>query len=178
MKLYLKKNGDWVLFEGVTLDAEIEKLKITIHSSAIFGDGARVGEGANVGEWANVGEGAIVGEWASVGKGANVGEWAIVGKGARVGEGANVGEWANVGEGAIVGEWAIVGKGARVGEGARAALAAKAKKRTATKPRKRPSKNERRFLALVKREVEDTITDSELVELDRLEVKRADLGLR
>ena len=61
---------------------------------------------------------------------------------------------------------------------ARAALAAKAKKRTATKPRKRQSKDERRFLALVKREAEDTITDSELVELDRLEVKRADLGLR
>lgn len=57
---------------------------------------------------------------------------------------------------------------------ARAALAAKAKKRKVAAPRKRRTKDERRFLALVKREVEDTITDSELVELDRLEVKRAD----
>jgi carbonic anhydrase/acetyltransferase-like protein (isoleucine patch superfamily) len=90
MKLFLKKNGDWALFEGVTLDAEIEKLKITIHSSAIFGEWAIVGEGASVGEGAHVGEWAIVGKGARVGEGANVGKGARVGKEARVGKGANI----------------------------------------------------------------------------------------
>lgn len=59
MKLWLKENGAWKLFENVTAD-DLKNRHITISPTASVGEGASVGDRASVGAWARVGDRARV----------------------------------------------------------------------------------------------------------------------
>ena len=102
MKIYLKeKNGLLKLFEG-DLTAELKQRQIIIGEGASIGEEANIGALANIGEGVSIGEEARIGERARIGEGANIGALARIGEGVRIGEEASIGALANIGKGASI----------------------------------------------------------------------------
>ena len=66
MKIYLKSNGEWKLFEGDAAVKQLATNNIIIGARAIIGEGARIGARAIIGEWARIGARARIGEEASI----------------------------------------------------------------------------------------------------------------
>lgn len=109
MKIFLKMDDTWTLFEG-DVSAELECRSIIIDESAWIGADACIGDGVCVGADACIGTGVCVGEGARVGKGVWVGKGASVGADACIGAGARIEECARIGTGVYVGEGAWVRK--------------------------------------------------------------------
>ncbi|MFA5453247.1 MAG: hypothetical protein WC248_06705 [Candidatus Methanomethylophilaceae archaeon] len=68
MKIYLKHNLGWDLYDIERDSEELKKRNISI------GDGASISDGAFIGDWASIGEGAIIGEDTYIGDRASIGD--------------------------------------------------------------------------------------------------------
>ena len=103
MKIYLKENGNWKLFENPT-ENDFSSRHIIIGKWAKIGDGANIGDGARIGNGATIGNGANIGDGARIGDRATIGDVATIGKWANIGDGANIGDEARIGDRANIGK--------------------------------------------------------------------------
>jgi UDP-3-O-[3-hydroxymyristoyl] glucosamine N-acyltransferase len=111
MKVYLKDNGAWKLYEGTReeLHPEFRRRNIRICKDVTIDNYVRIGNCVSFRQGATVKEGAVVDKWADIRKGAVIGELVCIGTGAKIGECANVGRGAKIGNGVSVANGAIIG---------------------------------------------------------------------
>ncbi|WIV52178.1 UDP-3-O-(3-hydroxymyristoyl)glucosamine N-acyltransferase [Marivivens sp. LCG002] len=90
------------------LDSD-EEIAKGIHSTALIGQGAQIGEGVDIGPFAVIGEGAVIGKGTRIGAHVVVSGSAVIGEGCLILEGAKIRRRVVMGDRCIVHPNAVIG---------------------------------------------------------------------
>jgi acetyltransferase-like isoleucine patch superfamily enzyme len=104
MKIFLRTDGGWHLFEGTkeSLKNELDQRNILIGVNAEIGNYAKIGYNAEIGDSARIGNSAEIGYYAKIGYNAEIGD------SARIGNSAEIGYYAKIGNSAEIGNYADI----------------------------------------------------------------------
>lgn len=120
MKVYLKVNESWKLFDINQDSEELEERNITIGYHVVFGNEVRISNnvtldnGIILGNFTTINDSVIIGNDVIIGNGSSVDSYSVIGDDVLIGEYSSIGKNNNIGKEVMVGNGVSIGDNVRI----------------------------------------------------------------